>query len=154
MANPHKTFPSSRLPVILPLLVLVVALSCACESGPAFPVPAGPPQAVALDVEMAHWTLGHWAIDEFDEELTTQLAKYNIRVVDPTMQPRLIARIDLGLPGYREAIDVDLVRDGMRSRAGRVRVPDLQPTTLDVAAQLVATVIARAVWMPANPPPA
>ena len=135
------------------LLALVVALSCACESGPAFPVPAGPPQAIALDVEFAHWTLGRWAIDNFDEELATQLAKYNLHVVDRRSAPRLVARIDLGLPGYRQAIDVDLVRDGLRGRAGRVRVPDLQETTLDVAAQLVAQVIARAVWMPAAPVP-
>jgi hypothetical protein len=138
----------------LALLGLAVALFCACESQPAFPVPPGPAATVALDVELAHWTLGRYAIDSFEQALGDELAKYNIRVVDPRTRPRLVARINLGLPGYRQAIDVDLVRDGASTPAGRVRVPDLQETTLDVAAQLVAAVIARAVWMPPGQPPA
>jgi hypothetical protein len=126
-------------------LVGVAFAVCACESRPAFPGPAGPPVPVALDVHFAHWTLGTWALDNFDEELATQLAKYNVRVVDPKTRPRLVARVDLGLLGYRQAVDVYLVHDGVSDGAGRVRVPDLSPTTLDAAAPLVAAVVARAV---------
>jgi hypothetical protein len=135
------------------LLAASVALLSACESPPAFPVPQGPPQALALDVEFAHWQMGTWALDEFDEELATQLAKYNIRVVDRRTQPHFVARINLGLPGYRQAVDVDLLRDGEPGRAGRVMVPDLSMTTLDAAAPLVASVVARAVWFPGTVPP-
>jgi hypothetical protein len=141
-------------PVRVGLLYLAVALFCACESRPAFSAPPGPPASVALDVELAHWTLGRYAIDSFEQALRDELAKYNIRVVDRRTAPSLVARIDLGLPGYRQAIDVDLVHDGVRASAGRVRVPDLQETTLDVAAELVAAMIARAVWMPAPAGPA
>lgn len=134
------------------LFVAAVAGLAGCESPPAFPVPQGPPQELALDVEFARWTMGTWSLDEFDEELATQLAKYNIRVVDPRARPRLVAHVELGLLGYRQAIDVDVVRDGVARRAGRVRVPDLSMTTLDAAAPLVAAVVARAVWMPGAPP--
>jgi hypothetical protein len=136
------------------LLCLAFALFCGCESQPAFSAPPGPPASVALDVELAHWTLGRYAIESFEQALGDELAKYNIRVVDLRTTPRLVARIDLGLPGYRQAIDVDLVHDGVRASAGRVRVPDLQEMTLNVAAQLVAAVIARAVWMPSATGPA
>jgi hypothetical protein len=57
-----------------------------------------------------------------------------------------VAEINLGVLGNGQAIDVYLVRDGARAYAGRVRVPDLAPLTLDVAAQLVAPVIARPAW--------
>jgi hypothetical protein len=139
---------SVREHVRIALLCLAVALIAACESQPAFPVPAGPPASVALDVQVAHWTLGRYAIDGFEQALGDQLAKYNIRVVDRRARPTLVARIDLGLPGYRQAIDVELVRSGVRATTDRVLVPDLQETTLDVAAQLVAAVVARAVWTP------
>lgn len=96
-------------------------------------------------MRFAHWTLGTWALDNFDEELATQLAKYNIRVVDGKTRPRLVARVDLGLLGYRQAVDVALLSWGNREGTGRVLVPDLSPTTLDAAAPLVAAVVARAV---------
>jgi hypothetical protein len=107
---------------------------------------------VALDVELARWTLGRWTLDSFEATLRDELAKYNIAVVDRRKETHLVTRINLGLPGYREAIDIDLVRDGAPTRLPRVMVPDLQPTTLDVAAQLIASEVARAVWYPATLP--
>ena len=67
-------------------------------------------------------------------------------VVDPRETGHLVAVIQLGVPGNLRAIDVYLLRDGERSFAGRVRVPDLSPTTLGVAASVVAPMIARQAW--------
>jgi hypothetical protein len=128
-----------------PLLLLVGPLF-ACESRPAFPVPAGPPLEVALDPQFRFYTMGTWALDNFAGELAVQLRKYNMVVVDRRAAPHLVAEIDLGVLANPHAIDVYLVRDGARAYAGRVRVPDLSPTTLDVSAQLVAPLIARPAW--------
>jgi hypothetical protein len=128
-----------------PLLLLLLG-GVACDSRAAFPVPEGPPLQIALDVQFRFYTMGTWAIDNFDEELGTQLRKYNIVVVDRRAAPHVVAEIDLGVLANGQAIDVYLVRDGARAYAGRVRVPDLSPTTLDVSAQLVAPVIARPAW--------
>jgi hypothetical protein len=130
----------------LAALLLLLFTAVACESPPAFPVPGGPPLPVALDTQFRFYTLGTWAKDSFDEELATQLRKYNMVVVDRKAAPHLVAEIDLGVLANGQAIDVTLVRDGTRAYAGRVNVPDLSPTTLDVAAQLVAPVIARPAW--------
>jgi hypothetical protein len=135
-------FPPMRL---APLLLLLLTLA-ACDSPPAFPVPAGPPLAVALDVQFRVYTMGTWALDSFDEELGTQLHKYNMVVVDRKAAPHLVAEVNLGVLANPQAIDVYLVRDGARAYAGRVRVPDLAPTTLQVSAQLVAPLIARGAW--------
>ena len=131
-----------RLPW-LPLLVLGLA---ACESGPAFAVPAGPPIPVALDVEFPFYTMGTWALDEFKEELGRQLAKYNMRVVPHGPEAHRIAAINLGLWNNHQAIDVYLSHDGEPEFAGRVRVPDLAMTTLDASTQLIAPLIARRAW--------
>jgi hypothetical protein len=125
---------------------MFVALLAACDAPPAFPVPAGPAARVALDVQFAKWTLGRWALDDFEAALSHELAKYNITVVPRQSEPDFVAQINLGLLGYPQAVDTVLVRDGVERRLERVRVPDLQATTLEVAAQPVAAVIARAVW--------
>jgi hypothetical protein len=130
---------------LAPLLLLLAPL-LACESPPAFSTPGGPPLAVALDARFPFDTLGMWRLDDFDAELATQLAKYNLRVVDARTAPRLLAEINLGVPGNFQAIDVYLVRDGRRTPAGRIHMTDLSPTTLEASAQLVAPVIARAAW--------
>ena len=130
---------------LAPLLLLFLTL-VACDSPPAFPAPGGPPLRVALDVQFRVYTMGTWAIDSFDEELATQLRKYNMVVVDRKTEPQLIAEVDLGVLANPHAIDVYLRHNGERAYAGRVRVPDLSTTTLDVAAQLVAPLIARPAW--------
>jgi hypothetical protein len=129
----------------LPLLFLLVLLA-ACESRPAFPPPEGREATIALDVEFARWTLDRWSQDGFGATLTEELAKYNIKVVDRHKQPSYVARIDLGLWAYRNAVDIYLLRGEEYARLPRVMVPDLQTTTLDVAAQLIAAVIAKGVW--------
>ncbi|HEY5239909.1 MAG TPA: hypothetical protein VIJ22_00525 [Polyangiaceae bacterium] len=135
----------------LPALALLLLGAAACDSAPAFPVPAGPPLAVAVDAQFRFYTLGTWALDSFDEELATQLRKYNMVVVDPRAAPHLVAQIDLGVEANPHAIDVYVVRDGQRAYAGRVRVPDLSPSTLAVSAQLVAPLIARQAWRLGGP---
>ena len=121
---------------LAPLLLLFLT-TAACGSEPAFPVPAGPPLPVALDAQFRFYTMGTWAIDSFDDELASQLRKYNMVVVDRRAAPHLVAEIDLGVLANPNAVDVYLVRDGART-VGRVRVPDLAPTTLEASAQLVA----------------
>jgi hypothetical protein len=133
-------------PMRLAALSLLVAGVLACDSPPAFPVPGGPPLPVALDVQFRTYTMGTWAIDSFSQELGVQLAKYNMTVVDKKTAPSIVAEVNLGVLGNGQAIDVYIVRGGVRTNAGRVRVPDLSPTTLDVSAQLVAPLIARPAW--------
>jgi hypothetical protein len=135
------------------LLIAFVALLIGCESRPAFQVPRGPAVPIALDVSFARYTEGRWALDEFEGELTLQLAKYNFQVVDRKTKPDLVARVDLGLLGYRQAVDVYLVQAGTREYAGRVRVPDLSMPTLDAATPLVAEVVARAYYKPSDASP-
>jgi hypothetical protein len=127
--------------------VLLLAPLFGCESPPpAFPVPEGPPIHVALDVQFVGYTLGTWVIDEFSDALAEQLAKYNVKVVGKKAAADYLAEINLGVWGNRHAIDVYVVHDGQRRPAGRVNVPDLSWTTLDVSAQLVAPLIARQAW--------
>ena len=130
----------------LPPALFLILTAAACESPPVFHTPGGPPLPVAVDAQFRDWTLGTWALRNFDEELGAQLAKYNMVIVPRKPAQHLVAEINLGVPGNWQAIDVYLVRDGEREYAGRVRVPDLSPTTLDVSAQLLAPVIARRAW--------
>ena len=130
----------------LPALALLLGSLFACETHAAFPVPGGPPLPVALDVQFPVYTLGTYRIDGFSEELGRQLAKYNIAVVDRRAAPSVVAEINLGIPGNPHAVDVYLMRGGVRTYAGRVRVPDLEEPTLDVSTQLVAPLIARPAW--------
>jgi hypothetical protein len=130
---------------LLPALLLTPLVACDSPP-PAFPVPQGKPVPVALDVQFVNYTLGTWVIDEFSDALAEQLTRYNVKVVGKKESPRLVADIDLGVWGNRHAIDVYLDRDGVRTPLGRVNVPDQSWTTLDVAAQLVAPLIARQAW--------
>ncbi len=64
--------------------------------------------------------------------------------------------MNLTLWENHHAIDVVLARGGQTTFIGRVLVPDRTMTTLDVAAELVASVIARGLPPavdPAPPPP-
>jgi hypothetical protein len=131
-----------RFAFIIPFAVFLLA----CESAPAFPVPAGPPVPAAVDARFAHWTMGRYALDGFEGELRTQLAKYNIQVVPAAARPATVVRVNLGLLGYRQAIDVCVFQGAERRPGGRVRVPDLQEMTLDAGAELVANAVARAVY--------
>jgi hypothetical protein len=131
-----------------------LALVGSCETPPAFPVPAGPAKPIALDVELPVAVLGRWTVNSFSDTLRAELVKYNITVVDPESQPGLVALIDLGRFTYRDwqEIDVALTHDDGTTPLGRIRVLDLSATTLDVAAQPVAALIARWVWTAHAPP--
>jgi hypothetical protein len=102
--------------------------------------------SIALDVAFFVPVLGTWTTNGFSDSLREQLAKYGISVVDRRSSPR-IAVITLGSwsdrAGFGHSIGVELRQGGGVMKAGRVRVPDLAPTTLDVAADSVAFLVAR-----------
>ncbi|HLK38320.1 MAG TPA: hypothetical protein VKU41_16270 [Polyangiaceae bacterium] len=130
---------------------LVVVCALGCDASLAFPVPSGPPRTVALDVRLPLYGLGRWVVDGFTQTLVLELGRYNVRVVDRAAGPDAVARVDLGQFTYRqwEEVDVLLLRGGRQvAEPDRIRVPDLEPSTLDVAAELVAGVVARRLWQP------
>jgi hypothetical protein len=94
--------------------------------------------------------LRDWMTDGFSDSLRTELAKYDIEVVAARSPSRPLAVITLGAwsdrAGFGRSINVELLLpDGERKRAGRIPVPDLEMTTLDVAAQLLAALIAKSI---------
>ena len=127
-------------------VVLAFSFGCA-QPTPEFPVWSGPPEAIALDVQLPVYVLDRWTVDSFSETLTLELARYNIAVVDRRSAPKIIALIDLGRWTHRswQEIDVGLARGGETISVGRIRVTDLSTSTLDVAAQSVALLIAKAI---------
>ena len=132
---------------------LALLLLASCASPPAFPVPPGPPKRVALDVQLPVYVLGTWGAAGFRDTLRDELAKYNVVVVRPDEVPDAVARIDLGRFTYRswQEIEVALDDDHRVDTLGKIRVPELSMTTVDVAAQMVAELIAKRLW--ANEPP-
>ncbi len=129
--------------------VLGLALASACAPTAEYP-PHGPPTAVALDVAYFVPVLGTWMTDGFSDSLRTEFAKYDIEVVAARSPSRPLAVITLGAwsdrAGFGRSINVEvLLPDGERKRAGRIPVPDLEMTTLDVAAQLLAALIAKSI---------
>jgi hypothetical protein len=137
----------ARMRFAILFLALFALALVGCESKPAFQVPAGPPARVALDVRLPIDTVGTWTTDQFSQELATQLAKYNVVVVHRGATAPMVARVNLGLWGYRTAIDVYVEHDGTREHAGRVVVPDTSLVTMEASAQLVAPIVARNVWL-------
>jgi hypothetical protein len=131
------------------LFLVALALAWGCDTPPAFPVPRGPPRTIALDVRLPVVVLGTWTVDGFSETLRLELAKYNIRVDDRRSRPGVVALINLGRLTYRtwQEIDVALIiRDDKTTPLGRIAVTDTSMTTMDVAAQSVAVLIARCIW--------
>ncbi len=120
-----------------------------CEASPAFSVPPGPPKLIAVEADLPVYVLGNWAIRSFTDALRIELGKYGITIVDAKSQPVVATiQIDLGQFTYRQwqAIDVSVVVAGEATRIGRIRVPDLGTSTLEAAAEPVATIIGRRVW--------
>jgi hypothetical protein len=136
-------------------VLLVAAMFCGsgCDESPAFPVPHGPPKRVALDVRLPVYVPGRWIEDTTSETLREELRKYNVQVVDRRAHPDALVHVDLGQFTYREwqEVDVWLGGEGREVTIGRIRVPDLAWTTLQVAAIAAAELIARSVWT-TNPP--
>jgi hypothetical protein len=135
-------------------VVLVAAMSFACgrDESPAFPVPRGPPKRVALVVRLPVYVLGSWTEDTTGDTLREELAKYNVQVVDRRAHPDAVVHVDLGQFTYREwqEIDVRLGGEGKEVSLARIRVPDLEWTTLQAASIPAAELVARFVWT-ANP---
>jgi hypothetical protein len=131
-----------------PLCVLL-AFTWGCKApAPSFPIPSGPPKEIALDVQLPVYVLGRWLVDGFSETLRLELVDYNIKVVDPKARPSTVAEIALGHFTYPQwqVIDVVIVSGANVVQAGHVRVTDLEMTTLDASAPLVAMLIARSIW--------
>jgi hypothetical protein len=135
---------------------LALSLVWGCETRPAFSVPPGPPKPIAVRVDLPVYVLGNWATRSFTDGLRIELAKYRLKIVDAESEPVVaIVEIDLGQFTYRQwqAIDVSFVVQGEATRIGRIRVPDLETTTLEAASQPVAAIIARRVWRAEGPDP-
>jgi hypothetical protein len=148
--------------------VALGAAGCAPSDVPI--VPSGPPAVIGLQIAFFVDVLGTWTADGFADSLRSELSKYGIDAVTRRPLPPCVARITLGAwtdrssgarPGWwgdgsgagARSIEVDLFRDGHWMKAGQIRVPDLSMTTLDVAAEYVAVIVARAVRQaPAAPP--
>jgi hypothetical protein len=122
---------------------LLAALGCEAPEPTRVPGPEAFP--IACDAQPVLFSAGRPIF--FDETLKSQLARRNIRVVG-VKDSAAVAQIDLGLWGYRSAVEVYLVREGKRMCAGRLLVPDQSMTTMDVAAEMVAEIIARAIVAP------
>ncbi len=132
-----------RLAAAVGLLSALVAASCAGPEPTRVPGPQAFP--IAFDAQPVLFSAGGPVF--FDATLRDQLALRNIRVVG-VKEAAAVAQIDLGVPGYRPAVEVYLVREGRRMCAGRLLVPDHAMTTMDVAAEVVAEIIARAIVSP------
>jgi hypothetical protein len=146
---------SSASAIVVALAVAVAVLGAAgggCAPSEALRVPAGPPVAVALRVAFYLDTTGTWAIDGFREALREELAKYGVQGVDPGASPDCVAFVTLGnwsdRVGAGRDIAVELERNHVRADVGHLRVPDLSMSTLDVAPEFVAILIARALRAP------
>ncbi len=132
-----------RFAALCAVVAFLAALGCAAPEPTR--VPGAEAFPVAFDAQPVFFTAGRPLF--FDETLKAQLARRNIRVVAPR-DAAAVAQIDLGLYGYRSAVEVYLVREGKRMCAGRLLVPDHSMTTMDVAAEMVAEIIARAIVAP------
>jgi TolB-like protein len=129
--------------------MLGLALASACAPTAEYP-PHRPSTKVALDVAYFVPVLGTWMTDGFSESLRTELAKYSIEVVAARSSSRPLAVITLGdwsdRAGFGRSINVELLLPNMGPKqVGRLRVPDLEMTTLDVAASPIAALIAKSI---------
>lgn len=131
------------MPNLLALVLALVATGCAAPEPTR--VPGAEAFPVAVDAQPVFFAAGGPIF--FDGTLRDQLARRNIRVVG-VKDAAAVAQIDLGLPTYRRAVEVYLVREGKRMCAGRLLVPDQAMTTMDIAAEMVAEIIARAIVTP------
>jgi hypothetical protein len=132
--------------VWLALGAVLLALGC---GPPARAVAPGPPTSIALDVGFFLPVLGTWVVRGFTETLRDELAKYDIAVVDRRDSPASVAVITLGAwsdrVGGGRLIQIDMLGEGGLRRVGHELVADLSMTTLDVAAQDIAFIIARSI---------
>jgi hypothetical protein len=128
---------------------LVLALASACDAPPARAASQAPPTDIALDVAYFVPVLGTWMTTSFSNSLRAELAKVDVVVVPAPTESTPVAVVTLGnwsdRIGFGRSITVALRSEGTLTPEGFVRVPDLDMTTLDVAAEYVAVLIANAV---------
>ncbi len=124
-------------------------LLIACETGPSRTPANFPPRRISLDVELPAWWIGgKFVVDGFTRTLRDELASYNIRSDVRCEHGYECVEVNLTLWENHHAIDVVLARGGQTTFIGRVLVADRSMTTLDVAAELVASVIAHGLPQP------
>jgi hypothetical protein len=130
-------------------MVVSLALAAGCEAGAAFPVPAGPPRAIAVRVSLPVYVLGTWVVQTFRDDLRLELEKYRIEIVDAKRRPE-VAEFDVNLGQFTyaswETIDVSALVAGAPVSIGAVHVSDLGGATVEAVAEPVAVIIARRVW--------
>jgi hypothetical protein len=120
---------------------VLALLAFGCEPEPRAPS-SEPSRVVGLDVELPVWELGRWTTSGFTETLRDELAHHNIHIAPSPAPGQSVALVNLGVYNNRRAIDVAIVRGGRTMFTGRVLIPDRSMTTLDKAAELVASIIA------------
>jgi hypothetical protein len=131
---------------------LAYAAAAGCASTPVTVVPGAQAVSVGVDAELPFYLVGRRSAF-FLDTLRMELDRRNVRLVEPRGAPT-VAEIDLSLANYVHVVDVYMVHGAERSCAGRIRIPDVATTTLDVAAGMAAEVIARAIVTPGAPGPA
>ena len=136
------------------LFVCLATLLLACETGPARSPANSPPRRISVDVELPVWWIGgKFVVDGFTRTPHDELASYNIRSDARCERGYECVRVNLTLWENLHAIDVVLARGGQSVFMGRVLVPDRSMTTFDVAAELVASVIAHGLPPAVDPEP-
>lgn len=82
----------------------------------------------------------------FLDTLGLELERRNMQLVTPPdATTSVVAVVEIGHANFYDVIDVYLAREGKRTCAGRLRLGDTYSTTIDVAADVVAEIIARAI---------
>lgn len=140
-----------RIDVAILAAALAAAASSGCASVPCTVVPGPQAVPVGVDAQLPFYTVGRRSAF-FLDTLRTELDRRNVRLIDAKDLPT-VAEIDLGLANYVHVVDVYMVHGAQRSCAARIRLPDAATTTLDVAADMVAEVIARSIVAPGAPGP-
>jgi len=140
---------------VVSVVSCALTFGCGSDAVLAASVPSGPATAIVLRVGFYAPTLGTWIVDGFSDSLREQLAKYDVGVAS-SAAPGGTAVVTLGdwsdRAGVGRSIDVALSSDGGMTEAGRVRIPDLSMSTLNVASEYVAALIVRALRAPPNSP--
>jgi hypothetical protein len=132
----------------------LAAFLLACETGPPRTPANFPPRRISLDVELpVWWSGGRFVVNGFTRTLRDELASYNIRSDLRCERDYECVEVNLTLWENHHAIDVVLARGRQTAFIGRVLVADRSMTTLDVAAELVAAIIAHGLPPAVDPEP-
>jgi hypothetical protein len=132
----------------------LAVLLLACDAVPAHSPASFPSREISVDVELPVWWVGaKFVVEGFSRTLRDELATYNIHADSRCEQGHECVVVNLTLWENRHAVDVGLARGGQTLFLGRLLVPDPSMTSLDVAAELVSSVIARGLPPAIDPAP-